>query len=91
MLSYTEKATILRNCLEELGSSYADSFKTDLLFYFGDFEEADTRLSFLHKLHSETEIRKWVERINSLIVLKFNEEEEGLGDFVFYNSDFKIR
>lgn len=82
MLSFIEKAEILKTCLEDIGESYADSFKTDILFYFGDFEEADLRLKFLEQLNSKKEIEDWVERITSKIVLKFNEEEESLGEFL---------
>lgn len=86
MLTYDQKIQALKNCLEDVGDSYADSFKTDILFYFNDFDPADQKLAFLHDLDFEEEIVGWVNRITSLIVMKYEEEEEGLGEFVWENS-----
>lgn len=86
MLTFHEKTAILKTCLEDVGDSYADSFKTDILFYFNDFDPADQKLAFLHNLDFKGEIVGWVNRITSLIVMKYEEEEEGLGEFVWENS-----
>lgn len=85
MLAFDEKITGLKNCLEDIGPSYADSFKADILFYFDDFDPANPKLAFLHELEFESEIVGWVNRITSLMVMKYEEEEETVGDFMFYN------
>lgn len=69
MLTYQEKSKILKTALEDIG----------------DFEPEDVRLTFLEKLDSKEEIERWVERMTSLIVMKFDQEEEGLGEFVIWN------
>lgn len=82
MLTFDEKIGALKNCLEDIGSSYPDSFKTDMLFYFNDFDPADPKLNFLQELEFESEITGWINRITSLMVMKFEEEEETVGDFL---------
>ena len=86
MLTFTEKITLLKSCLETVGNSYADSFKAEMLLYFGDFNSTDPKLFFLHDLDFEEEITGWVNRITSLIVSKFEEEEEMFGEFGEWNS-----
>ncbi len=78
MLSFQDKIELLKANLEDVGNSYADSFKTDILFYFDDFDPEDSKLKFLDDLDFEEEITGWVNRIMSLIVMKFREEEEFL-------------
>ena len=82
MLTFDEKIRALKNSLEDIGSSYADSFKTDMLFYFNDFDPADPKLNFLQELEFESEIKGWVNRITSLMVMKYEEEEETVGEFL---------
>ena len=82
MLTIDEKIRALKNCLEDIGSSYADSFKTDMLIYFQDFDPVDPRLNFLHELEFESEIMGWVNRMTSLMVMKLEEKEETVGDFL---------
>ncbi|MNJ88902.1 hypothetical protein D3C87_64600 [compost metagenome] len=81
MTTFTEKITRLKSCLETVDNSYADSFKAEMLLYFGDFNPKDPKLFFLHDLDFEEEIINWVNRITSLIVSKFEEEEEMFGEF----------
>jgi hypothetical protein len=85
MITFTEKIALLKACLEDIGSSYADSFKAEILFYFNDFDTEDPKLAFLHDLDFEEEIIQWVDRITSLMVLKLEEEEEELGEFVYWD------
>ena len=82
MLTFHEKTAILKACLEDVGDSYADSFKTDILFYFNDFDPSDPKLAFLSDLDFEEEIVGWVNRITSLMVMKYEEDEEELGEFL---------
>jgi hypothetical protein len=84
MLTHHQKIYILQSILNDVGESYAEGFKTDVLFYFGDFEVGDVKLDFLKGLQDEVEIKARVELLLSQIVLKFNEEEDSLGDFIFY-------
>ena len=53
-----------------------------MLLYFNGFDPADPKLDFLHDLDFEEEIIGWVNRLTSLIVLKLEQEEEALGEFV---------
>jgi hypothetical protein len=87
MLKFEEKIDILKNHLSTIEDNYADSFKTDIFFYFGDFNINDGKLNFLNNLISENEINQWVNNLTSKIVLKFNEEEEELSDFIFYSTN----
>lgn len=85
MLKLDDKIEILRMCLLDIKDSYADSFKTDIIFYFNEFEDVQkVDFSFLKKLDSKEEIHNWVDNLTSKIVVKFNEEEEQLSDFIFY-------
>jgi hypothetical protein len=89
MLSFNEKIELLKNYLEDIKDNYADSFKTDILIYFDEFEdidESDSRLKFLNRLNSKEEIHRWVDNLTSKIVLKFDEDDIGLSDFIFYES-----
>lgn len=84
MLNFTDKISILENYLLQINDNYADSFKTDIAFFLGEFETQNSKLNFLNNLSSNTEIENWVNNLSSKIVLKFNEDEEQLSDFIFY-------
>lgn len=87
MLSFNEKIELLKNYLEDIKDNYADSFKTDILFYFDEFEnpdESDPKFIFLRQLNSKEEIHRWVDNLTSKIVLKYDEDEMGLADFIYY-------
>lgn len=84
MLSFTDKISILENYLLQINNNYADSFKTDITLFLGEFETQNSNLNFLNNLSSEIEIENWVNDLTSKIVLKFNEDEEQLSDFIFY-------
>jgi len=89
MLSYDDKIKFLKLYLSDIKDNYADSFKTDILLYFDDFEnlqENGIKLNFLKNLNSEEEIYNWINNLTSKIVMKFNEEEEELSDFIFYET-----
>lgn len=87
MLKFDDKITILKAYLTDIKDTYSDSFKTDILFYFDEFENLqvnDLKLNFLKNLKSKEEIKNWVDNLTSKIVIKFNEDEEQLSDFIFY-------
>lgn len=82
MLSLTDKIAYLENYLNSIQDNYADSFKTDILFFFDEFNDRNQQLGFLNKLESFVEIENWVDRLTSRIVLKFDEDTEQLNDFM---------
>ena len=82
MLSIVDKINFLENYLFLINDNYADSFKTDISIFLGDFETKNSNLNFLEKLSSKEEIIFWVNNLTSRIVLKFNEESEQLSDFI---------
>lgn len=85
MLSLVDKIKILENYLFLINDNYADSFKTDIGLFLGEFETQNSKLNFLNNLSSNIEIENWVNNLTSKIVLKFNEGEEQLSDFIFYS------
>ena len=84
MLSLVDKMTILENYLSQNDDNYTDTFKTDISIFLGEFEIQNSNLNFLKNLSSKEEIENWVNKLTSRIVLKFNEDEEQLSDFIFY-------
>lgn len=85
MLSLNNKINILKKYLYNFGDSYFDSWKTDIIFFFNNFNNyEDSKFHFLKKYNSEKEIIKGVENLISKIILKFDENEEQLSDFIFY-------
>lgn len=85
MLNLAEKIEILKEYLSEIKDNYADSFKTDIMLYFNDFEDFNSEdFKFLSELKSKEDIYKWVDKLTSKIVMKFNEDEEQISDFIFY-------
>ena len=82
MLNFAEKISYIEHFLLQNEDNYSDSFKTDIAIYLGEIENSN--LNFLEKLSSKEEIAIWVNNLTSKIVLKFNEEEEQLSDFIFY-------
>lgn len=85
MLNLEDKIEILTIYISDIKDSYADSFKTDIAFYFNEFEDLQNDdLKFLNKLNSKEDIHQWVDNLTSKIVMKYNEDEEQLSDFIFY-------
>lgn len=85
MLKQKDKIAVLKEYLYDKQDNYADSFKTDILFYFNEFEDnRNFDLRFLNELNSKEDIHIWVDNLTSNIVMKFNEDEEQLSDFIFY-------
>lgn len=84
MLTLTDKIEVLKKCLLAKDESYADSFKTDILIFLDDFKEDDQNLLFLHHLRSQEEIYDWVQRLTSKIIMKYDEKDDQLFDFIFY-------
>lgn len=85
MLNFAEKISYMENFLLQNEDNYSDSFKTDIAIYLGEFEIYNSNLNFLEKLSTKEDIAVWVNNLTSKIVLKFNEDEENLSDFIFYS------
>lgn len=85
MLSQLEKIEILKSYLQNTKENYADSFKTDILFFFDECSDIQNKnLNFLNELNLKEEIHLFIDNLTSKIVLKYNEDEEQLSDFIFY-------
>lgn len=85
MLSYEDKIELLKASLLNIRDNYSDSFKTDIFFYFNEFADIqNTDLKFLNELNSKEDIHNWIDNLTSKIVMKFNEDEEQLSEFIFY-------
>lgn len=83
MLTIKGKIEYLKEQLDTVSNNYADTFKTDILFFIGDFNEQNKLLLFLDQLSSKLEIIKWINKLTFRIVMKFDEECESINDFIF--------
>lgn len=86
-LPFPQKINALRTYLNNIGDTYADSFKTDILFVFNeldDVSETDSTFHFLKLLNSMSDIHQYMDNMISSIILKYKEEEEQLSDFIHY-------
>jgi hypothetical protein len=83
MITLDEKIAHLEACLSEGGLSYADSFKSDIAMFLGEFDRSNAKLHFLERLNTEEQISEWVNRLTSRIVLKYDEESEQLSEFIY--------
>ena len=75
MLSLEEKISYLQQSLNKIKENYADSFRTDILFFFDDFNVKNSKFQFLNKLHSFNEIERWITKLTSRIVMKEDDLE----------------
>ena len=83
MITLEEKISHLESFLSQPEINYSDSFKTDILFFIDDFNVSNTLLSFLNNFKTYVEIEDWVNNLTSRIVLKFQEENEQIQDFIY--------
>ena len=68
MLELSDKINILKDYLDEIGDTHVDSFKTDIVFYFNDFEdEQSCDFQFLNRLNSKEEIHSVIDHLISKI------------------------
>lgn len=82
MLTYKQKIYYLEKYLDVPEDSYADSFKTDILLFFGDFDTTNPMFQFLNILNSKKEIEAWVNKLTSRIVIKLDEEIDNTGELI---------
>ena len=83
MLTPIDKISYLESFLNEVQDNYADSFKTDIIIYFGDFKVSNQKFEFINTLNSKLEIENWVNKLTSRIVMKFESETDQMGDFIY--------
>jgi len=81
MLSFDERITSLELQLNNIEDNYADSFKTDILLFIGDFNILNPYLKFLNNINSQEEIIIWINKLTSRIVMK--EDDIELNDIIF--------
>jgi hypothetical protein len=53
------------------------------LIFINDFETTNPNLFFLKNINSKVEISNWVNQLTSRIVMKFDEENEQINDFIY--------
>lgn len=83
-MTFVQKIKTLESYLNLPEQSYADSFKQDIIIYFGeDFNENNKELEFLNNLNTKEEIATFVDRLTSRFVLKFDSEIETENDFIY--------
>lgn len=83
MLNLIDKIIFFQNYLE-IEENYADSFKTDISFFFSDyFSDENQELYFLSNLHTKEEIQNWVDKLTSRFVMKFDPDFESENDFIY--------
>lgn len=82
-MTRSQKIKILENYLIRPPENYRDSFKTDIYLFFNeDFTSDNQLLGFLDSFIEQTEIENWVDLVTSQILLKFDEDDETVGDFI---------
>lgn len=82
-MTFVEKIVELENYLALPSQNYRDSFKTDIYLFFNeDFTANNSLLYFLNDLSTRTEIKNWVDLVTSQIVLKFDEDDQDMGNFI---------
>ena len=82
-MTFTEKIEVLENYLVQPSQNYRDTFKTDIYLFFNeDFTANNSLLYFLNDMSTHTEIIDWIDLVTSQIVLKFDEDDEEMGNFI---------
>jgi len=82
MLTLSQKIIFLKEILNAPHENYAESFKTEIGFFFEDLEEDHILFHFLNPLNTKEEIEAWVEKLCSRIVLKHDPPQESLNGFI---------
>lgn len=79
MLTFEQKKSLFFDYLSNKNSSYGDTIRDEILFYFDDLEND---LIFLNKFQSKEEIYGFVNMLISKIIM--NEHQDGFEDIVAY-------
>ncbi len=75
MKSHSEKIFYLKQILSAKPKHYADSYKTDILFFFDDFNSLNPMFNFLKEIKTGDEIEVWVDKLTSRIVMHEDDDE----------------
>lgn len=75
MINLNQKLFILQQILEELPTNYADSFKEDIRLQLEGYRQEELNVFFLSKLNAEDDIRSWVDKLTSRIVMHEDDEQ----------------
>ena len=81
MLSFEEKIDLLNKYLL-IEETFADSFKYEIMIHLGEFTPENPNLIFLKVLSSDEEIKNWIDKLTSRIVMKYDEEFDLLSDLI---------
>ena len=83
MVNIQDKIIYFENSLNKTEGNYYDSFKEDILIYIDNFCIKNERLKFLNNFVSFIEIDNWLEKLLSRMVLKFDQDNEQINDFIY--------
>ncbi|CAM3802538.1 hypothetical protein FLGE108171_15480 [Flavobacterium gelidilacus] len=83
MLTFEEKIDYLKKNLNRIENNFADEVRSEILFFFDEFEIKNEQLDFLKTLNLSQDIDVWVEKLTSRIILKFDFESEQINDFIY--------
>jgi hypothetical protein len=80
MLTFEEKISFLIENLNEKSYNYADTFKTDILFFIGEFSTKNPLLKFLYPLEKQIDIQNFINFLTGKIVI--NEHQADISDII---------
>ena len=80
MMTFEEKISFLIENLNEKSDNYADTFKTDIFFFIGEFSTKNPFLKFLHPLEKQRDIRNFINFLTGKIVM--NEDQADISDII---------
>jgi hypothetical protein len=83
MLTFVEKISYFQKSLNKTEGNYYDNFKQDILIFIDEFNSENCHLKFIENLTSYKQIDKWIEKLCSRLVLKFDSESEQINDFIY--------
>lgn len=83
MLILEDKIIYFEISLNQKQENYADSFRSDIINFFAEFNSKNPLLQFLDKIESFGKIDDWISKLTSRIVMKFDEEQDQINDFIY--------
>ena len=79
-MTLVQKTTLLKQLLELPQENYADSFKTDVSICLENYASEELEKLFLSKISNETELRNWIDKLTSRIVM--HEEDDNASEII---------
>jgi hypothetical protein len=80
MIALSKKIKFLEYVLAETATNYADSFKIDIQFQLVGYRPEQLNELFLSRCINEDDIRNWVDKLTSRIVM--HEDEEDVNEII---------